>query len=95
MKTLAKQHEQFVIFFGNIVKKMKTVTKLVAECHGETEMNLLNALKLYSMFGFIESYLNLEQKHEIWNKGLQSRSVYKKLTSLAEIYRKMERSNRN
>ena len=33
--------------------------------HGGTEVNLVTALGFYSMFGSLESLLNLEQKHEM------------------------------
>ena len=53
------------ILFGNIVMKAKTETELIADCHGGTEVNLVTALGFYTMFGSIESLLNLEQKHEM------------------------------
>ena len=65
MKILEKQHKQMTILFGNIVMKAKTETELIADCHGGTEVNLVTALGFYSMFGSLESLLNLEQKHEI------------------------------
>ena len=65
MKTLAKQHKQLTILFGNIEMKAKTETELIADCHGGTEVNLVTALGLYRMFGSLESLLNLEQKHEM------------------------------
>ena len=65
MKTLAKQHKQLTILFGNIVMKAKTEKELIADCHGGTEVNLVTALGFYSMFGSLESLLNLEQKHEM------------------------------
>ena len=65
MKTLEKQHNQLTILFGNIVMKAKTETELIADCHGGTEVNLVTALGFYSMFGSLESLLNLEQKHEM------------------------------
>ena len=34
-------------------------------CHGGTEVSLVTALGFYSMFGSLESLLNLEQKHEM------------------------------
>ena len=37
MKTLAKQHKQLTILFGNMVMKAKTETELIAGCHGGTE----------------------------------------------------------
>ena len=64
VKTLEKQHKQLTILFGNIVMKARTETELIADCHGETEVNLVTALGFYSMFGSLESLLNLEQKHE-------------------------------
>ena len=65
VKTLKKQHKQLTILFGNTVMKAKTETELIADYHGETEVNLVTALGFYSMFGSLESDLNLEQKHEI------------------------------
>ena len=66
VKTLEKQHKQSMVLFWNIVMKAKTETKLIADCHGGTEVNLVIAdLGFYSMFGSLESLLNLEQKHEI------------------------------
>ena len=62
VKTLEKQHKQL---FGNIVMKAKTEKELIADCHGGTEVNLVTALGFYSMFGSLESLLNLEQKHEM------------------------------
>ena len=63
VKTLAKQHKQLLIIFGNIVMKTKTETELIVGYHGGTEVNLVTALGFYSMFGSLESLLNLEQKH--------------------------------
>ena len=65
MKTLARQHEQLTILFGNVLMKAKTETELIADCHRGTEDNLVTALRFYSMFGSLESLLNLEQKHEM------------------------------
>ena len=45
--------------------KSKTETELIANCYGGTEVNLVTALGFYSMFGSLESLLNLEQKHEM------------------------------
>ena len=64
VKTLAKQHKQLTILFGNIVMKAKTETELIADCHGGIEVNLVTALGFYSKFGSLESILNLKQKHE-------------------------------
>ena len=50
VKTLAKQHRQLTILFGNIVLKAKTETELIADCHGGTEVNLVTALAFYCMF---------------------------------------------
>ena len=66
VKTLEKQHKQLTILFGNIVMKAKTETELIADCHGETEVNLVTALGFYTMFGSLESLLNPEQKHEMF-----------------------------
>ena len=65
MKTLEQQHKQLTILFGNIVMKAKTEMELIADCHGGTEVNLVTALGFYSIFGSLESLLNLEQKHEM------------------------------
>ena len=45
--------------------KGRTETELIADCHGATEVNIVTALGLYSMFDSLESLLNLEQKHEV------------------------------
>ena len=65
VKTLGKQHKQLTILLGNIVIKSKTETELISDCHGGTKVNLVTALGFYSMFGSLESLLNLEQKHEM------------------------------
>ena len=65
VKTPAKQHKQLTILFGNIVMKAKTETALIADCHAGNEGNLGTALGFYSMFGSLESLLNLKQKHEM------------------------------
>ena len=65
VKTLEKQHKQLTILIGNIVMKAKTETELIADCHGGTEVNPVTVLGFYSMFGSLESLLNLEQKHEM------------------------------
>ena len=65
VKTLEKQLKQLTILFGNIVMKARTETELIAGCHGGTEVNLGTALGFYSMFGFLESMLNQEQKHDM------------------------------
>ena len=63
MKTLERQHKQLTILFGNVVMKARTQTELIADCHGGTEVNLVTALGYCSMFGSLESKLNLEQRH--------------------------------
>ena len=65
VKTLERQHKQLTILFGNVVMKARTETKLIADCHGGTGVNLVTALGFYSMFSSLESQLNLEQKHEM------------------------------
>ena len=65
VKTLAKQHKQLTILFGNIVMKAKMETELIADCHGGTEVNLVIALLFHSMLGCLEPLLNLEQNHEM------------------------------
>ena len=64
-ETLAKQYKQLTVLFWNIVMKAKLETELVADWHGGTELNLVTALGFYSMFGSLETPLNLEQKHEM------------------------------
>ena len=39
--------------------------RLIADCHGGIDMNLVTALGFYSLFGSLESLMNLEQKHEM------------------------------
>ena len=65
VKTLEKQQKQLTILFVNIVMKAKTQTELIADYHEGTEVNLVTALGLYSMFESLESLLNLKQKHEM------------------------------
>ena len=65
VKTLEKQHKQLTVLFGNVVMKARTETELMADCHGGTDVNLVTAIGFYSMFGSLESPLNLEQKHEM------------------------------
>ena len=46
--------------------KAKMEAEQVADCHGGTEMNLVTALGFfYSIFGSLESLLNVEQKLEM------------------------------
>ena len=45
--------------------KAKTETEMIVDCHGKTGMILVTALGFCSMFGSLESLLNLEQKHEM------------------------------
>ena len=45
--------------------KAKTETELIADCHGGTEVNLVTGLRFNSIFGSLESLLNIEQKHEM------------------------------
>ena len=51
MKTLAEQHKQSTILFGNMVMKAKTQTNLIADCHGGTEVNLVPTPGFYSIIG--------------------------------------------
>ena len=62
VNALAKQHKQLTTLFGNIVMKAKMETKLIADCHGGTEKNLVTARGFYSMFGSLVSLLILEKK---------------------------------
>ena len=45
--------------------KTKMDTELVADCHGETEVNLVTEIAFYCVFGSQESILGLEQKLEM------------------------------
>ena len=45
--------------------KAGTETELIAKCHGGTKVSLVTALGFFSMFGSLESLLNLEKKHEM------------------------------
>ena len=45
--------------------KTKTETELVADFHGGREVNLVKAIRFYSMFGCVESFLGLEQWHKM------------------------------
>ena len=95
VKTLKKQHKQLTILFGNIVMKAKTETELIADCHGGTEVNLVTALGFYSLFGSLESLLNLEQKHEMVTAI--SVEVFPEVLQTEQkhiAHRKMERSDR-
>ena len=56
-------NKQLTTLFGNIKMKAKTETELIADCHGGTEINPATALRLYGLFGSLESLLNLEQTH--------------------------------
>ena len=65
MKTLTKQHKQPTNLFENIVVKAKTETELITDCHGRFELNIVTAVGFLSMFGSLDSLLNLEQKHDM------------------------------
>ena len=65
VKILARQQKQLTVLFGNIVIKTRTKTELIIDFHGGTEVNLVTALRLYNIFGYLESLLNPEQKHEM------------------------------
>ena len=34
VKTMARQHKQLTVLFGNIITKAKMKTELIADCHG-------------------------------------------------------------
>ena len=65
VKSLERQHKQLTILIGIVVMKARTETELIADFHGGTEVNLVTALGFYSMFGSLESLLNLELRHEM------------------------------
>ena len=74
--------------------KARTETELIADCHGGTDVNLVTALGFYSMFGSLESLLNLEQKHEMVTAI--SVEVFPGVLQTEQKYLgKMEGSNRN
>ena len=54
-----------MILIGNVVIKTKTATKWIADCQGGTEVNLVPAIGIYSMFGSLASLLRIEKKQEI------------------------------
>ena len=82
VKTVAREHKQLTILFGNIMMKTRTETELIAECHGGTEVILVSALGFYSRFGSLESLLNLEQKAEM-------------VPSMLKCFRESHRLNRS
>ena len=61
VKTLERQHKQLTILIGNVVMETRMETDLIAE----EPRNLVTALGFCSMFGSLESLLNLEQRHEM------------------------------
>ena len=64
MKTLARQHKQLPIFFGNILIKTGTETELILDCHRGTDGSLVTALELYSMFGSLV-VIESRKTHEV------------------------------
>ena len=67
LKLLSRQHKQLVMLFRNLEMKTKTATEVVADCHGETEVNPVTVLRFCSMFRSLESILGLGKKHEVVN----------------------------
>ena len=54
-----------------------------------------SALGIHSMFGSLESILNLEQKHEVVTTiSVKVKSVSRSVANRAEVYWKVERSDR-
>ena len=49
LKTLAEQHCQLARLFGGLSMSGRREMEFAADCHGFTEVNLENALALYSM----------------------------------------------
>ena len=62
--TKTKKHKRLIIQFGNFTMRTKAETELAAEFQGETEVNLVTALRFYRIFSPVMSLLNLEQRHE-------------------------------
>ena len=73
--------------------KAKMETELIADCHGGTEVNLVTALGFYSMFGSLESLLNLEQKHEMVST-ISVEVASGSFANRAKVYWKVEGSDR-
>ena len=63
--TLAEQHCQLARLFGRLSLLDRSEIKLVTDCHGATEVNLVIALWFYSMTNSIESLERLERTHEL------------------------------
>ena len=54
-----------IVLNENFAMKTKTETELTADCHGETEVNLVSSLALHIIFRSLGSLVNLNQRHEV------------------------------
>ena len=63
--TLSEQHCQLAQLYGRLSMSDKSGTELIADCHGETEVNLITASGFCSMTSSIESLERLERAHEL------------------------------
>ena len=65
LNTLSEQLCQLAKLYGRLSRSEKNDMELVADCHGVTEVNLMNALGYCSMVSSIESLDRLERAHEL------------------------------
>ena len=63
LNTLSEQHRQLAQLYGRLSMSDKSEMELIADCHGVTEVNLISALRFYSMTSSIESLERLERAH--------------------------------
>ena len=61
--TLSEQHRQLAQLYGRWSMSDKSGMKLIADCQGVTEVNLITALRFCSMTSSIESLERLERAH--------------------------------
>ena len=64
VKTLNEQHRQLAKLYGRLSMSDKNEMKLIADCHGVTEVKLMTALGFCSMISSIEFLEGLERAHE-------------------------------
>ena len=65
LKTLSEKQRQLSKLYGRLSMSVKSEMKLIADCHGVTEVNLMTALGFYIMVSSIESLEHLEHAHEL------------------------------
>ena len=63
LKTLSEQHRQLAKLYGRLSMSDKGEKKLITDCHGITEVNLITDLGFCSMTSSIESLERLERAH--------------------------------